>query len=118
MTGAAPEWIVRLSRRAHADYQDILTWTAEEFGELQASAYREVLSSAIDALADGPGIAGVKKRGDLGSGVLALNVSRGRNKGRHVIFFRVVTAEGRTIEVVRILYDAMDFARHLRGKET
>jgi toxin ParE1/3/4 len=118
MTGAEPEWIVRLSRRAHADYQDILTWTAEEFGELQASAYREVLSSAIDALADGPVIAGVKKRGDLGSGVLVLSVARGRSKGRHVIFFHVVPAQSHTIEVIRILHDAMDFARHIRGKKT
>jgi toxin ParE1/3/4 len=118
MTGAAPEWTVRLSRRAHADYQDILTWTAEEFGELQAFAYREVLSSAIDALADGPGTAGVKKRGDLGSGVLVLHVSRGRNKGRHVIFFHAVSSQTRAIEVIRILHDAMDFARHIRGKNT
>jgi toxin ParE1/3/4 len=107
-----------LSRHAHADYQVILTWTAEEFGELQASAYREVLSSAIDALAEGPKIAGVKKRGDLGSGVLALNVTRGRNKGRHVIFFHVVPSQSRTIEVIRILHDVMDFARHLRGGNT
>jgi toxin ParE1/3/4 len=116
MTGAAPDWTVRLSKRAHADYQDILTWAAEEFGELQASAYREVLSSAIDALADGPGVAGVKKRSDLGCSVLALHVAPGRNKGRHVIFFHVVPAQSHTIEVIRILHDALDFARHIRGK--
>ena len=117
MIRVAPDWTIRLSRRAHADYQDILTWTSEEFGELQASAYREVPSSAIDALAEGPGIAGVKKRGDLGSSILALHVARGRNKGRHVIFFHVVPSQSHTIEVIRILHDAMDFARHLRGKD-
>jgi|SRR5580692_4573933 toxin ParE1/3/4 len=110
-------WKVRLTGAAQADFDDALYWTALRFGTSQAGIYEETLSDAIDALAATPQIHGVKSRDDLLSGMMSLHVARNRRKGRHVVLFRVDKSRERTIEVLRILHDAMDFLRHLPAKE-
>ena len=51
-------WRVRLAAAAEADFHQILRWTAEHFGESQARAYADTLSAAIEALTEGPQVAG------------------------------------------------------------
>lgn len=76
--------------------------------------YEETLISALDALTAGPTIPGAKPVVDLPLGLLTLHIARRRRKGLHVIVFRVQRgSDGERIEVVRILHDAMDIARHL-----
>ena len=53
-------WTVRLSAAAEADYRQILRWTMENFGSVQARSYADILSSALNALSAGPAIIGVK----------------------------------------------------------
>lgn len=114
----APRWTVRLATAAEADFQDILEWTVDWFGAKQARVYALTLSSAIQALADGPTIAGVKAREDIGPDVSTLHVARGRRKGRHFIVFRARQARGNNvIEILRILHDAMDLQRHIDDQE-
>lgn len=103
-------WTVRLSDTADADYDDILRWTARRFGAGQAASYAELLAATLARLERGPSILGARHRDEIGAGLRTLHVGQ---RGRHVILFRVGSEVDRTIDVLRILHDAMDFARHV-----
>jgi toxin ParE1/3/4 len=105
---------VRLTAAAQADFQDILRWTLEHFGEAQARVYAETLSAALEALAAGPMVSGAKARNDIAKGLFTLHVARHGRKGRHFMMFRVGHDQGReVIEVLRLLHDAMDLPCHV-----
>ncbi len=104
-------WRVRLAEQAELDLLSITLWTVENFGTQQAEIYAQTLSLAIEALHDGPEVLGATVRDDLGLGVRALHVARQGRNGRHFVVFR--TAPEQTIEVLRLLHDSMDLARHL-----
>jgi toxin ParE1/3/4 len=105
-----------LAATAEADLQEILRWTAERFGEKQARVYAETLAAALDDLTEGPCVLGAKARDDIAEGILSLHVARSGRKGRHLVAFRVGrTEDGDLIDVLRILHEAMDLPRHLRG---
>ena len=108
----AEAWIPRLSPAAEADFDDIVRWTAGRFGTWQSERYREQLYRTIDALRSGPDVPGSRSRPD--SDIRILHTARFGRRGRHAVYFRVIGS--REIEVVRILHDAMDTARHLPGE--
>lgn len=105
-------WDVRLTDAARSDYREILLWTREHFGERQAGAYADALDDALVELSDGPALAGVKMREDLGRDLFLLHIARNMRRGRHFIAFQV-RGTARTISVLRILHDSMDLKRHL-----
>ncbi len=112
MTGE--NWRVRLSAAAVADFHAILDWTAERFGAAQARAYQQTLIDALDALRGGPKAIGARPRNDVGRDLYTLHVARNHRRGRHFILFRPMSSEaGGIVEVVRLLHDSMDLARHL-----
>lgn len=104
-------WQVRLAERAELDFFEIIAWTVENFGAHQAESYAETLTLAVESLHDGPGILGAKAREDLGPGIRTLHVAREGRRGRHFVVFR--EAEGQVIDVLRLLHDSMDLARHV-----
>ena len=104
-------WHVRLASQAEQDLFDIVSWTAKNFGIHQAEYYAETITLAIEALHDGPEILGIKSREDIGSGILTLHAARHGRKGRHFVVLNA--SEGRIINVLRLLHDSMDLARHL-----
>jgi toxin ParE1/3/4 len=104
-------WPVRLADQAELDFLDIATWTAENFGSRQAGEYSETVILAIEALTVGPEILGAKVREDVGPGICTLHVARQGRKGRHFVIFR--KAEEYTTDVLRLLHDSMDLARHI-----
>lgn len=106
-------WHPRLTDKAERDLKDIIRWTRGTFGNQQASIYREVVLRAIRVLENGPEPIGSKRREDLSPGLRMLHVTRGSARGRHFLLFRVSKTEAMQIDVVRILHDTMDFARHL-----
>jgi len=106
-------WQVRLANQAELDLLDIDTWTAENFGARQAEYYVETVMLAIEALHDGPEILGAKERDDIGPDIRTLHVARNGRKGRHFVVFKEVT--GQIIDVLRLLHDSMDLARHVSG---
>ena len=104
-------WAVRLAEKAEHDLLDALVWTTDQFGALQADDYLETLTLALEALTDGPNIVGSKVRDDIGLGIRTLHVARLGRKGRHLVVFRF--ADGQVIDVIRLLHDSMDLAKHL-----
>jgi toxin ParE1/3/4 len=108
---SAPNWRIRLSAAAERDFASILEWTNERFGARQARAYRDALEDGIGALGDGPDVPGAKRRDDIAAGIWSLHVARHHRRGRHFLLCRVT--DQRAIEIVRILHDSMDIARHL-----
>jgi toxin ParE1/3/4 len=103
-------WTVRLSETAEADYDDVLRWTMTRFGDAQAASYGDLLAMTLARLERGPTIAGVRQRDEIGVGLRTLHVGR---RGRHIILFRIGTEPDQTIDVLRILHDAMDLAQHV-----
>ena len=107
-------WTVRLAEAAGQDYQAILRWTVENFGRAQARTYAKTLSSALQDLSQGPTLAGVRPREEIGPCIHTLHVARRGRKGRHFIVFRVDPGlDAPVIEVLRLLHDSMDLPRHL-----
>ncbi|MDD5241065.1 MAG: type II toxin-antitoxin system RelE/ParE family toxin [Sulfuricella sp.] len=105
-------WSVRLAHQAEQDIQQILVWTAKQFGERQVEIYTETLSLALEALIEGPDVLGAQVRDEIASGIRTLHVARQNRKGRHFIVFRIY-AEG-VIDVLRVLHDSMDLQRYMK----
>jgi toxin ParE1/3/4 len=103
-------WRVRLGPAAELDFANILRWTTDSFGERQSRLYRDTLLRAIGDLANGPDVAGSRVRDEIMPGVRTLHVARHGRRGRHFLLYRVVG--GQTIEIGRILHDAMELRRH------
>ena len=106
-----PRWKVRLTAAAEDDFRSIVVWTAEHFGFEQALRYRATIFAALRELGDGPDTPGTLDRAELGRKLRSLHVARRGRRGRHVILF--AASEDDRIDIVRILHDSMDFARHL-----
>ena len=62
-------WKIRLAAQAVADFSDIVTWTAQTFGERQAETYTETLTLAIETLHHGPEQLAPKARDDIMPGI-------------------------------------------------
>jgi toxin ParE1/3/4 len=103
-------WQVRLTAAAERDYQSILSWTAEQFGEAQARSYAAILTAAILALAEGPDVLTAKPRDDIAPSLRILHAARFGRRARHMLLYRV--GPDTVIDVLRILHDAMDLERH------
>ncbi len=118
MSARPCSWTVRLTAAAEADFEEILRWTVEQFGEAQARIYAETISAALNDLAAGPTVVGARKRDQILKGLFTLHVARNGRNGGHFVMFRVGRAPDReVIEVLRLLHDAMDLQRHLPAAE-
>lgn len=105
-------WTVRLVAVSERDYQEVIKRSAQDFGPRQAEVYAETLELAINALREkGPKTIGVKEREEIGPGIFTLHAARRKRKASHFLVFRVL--EIQTIEILRILHDRMDLARHI-----
>lgn len=93
-----------LSATADADIANISAHTAREWGESGKRRYLADIQQRLVELRHRPGIG--RPRSDIRAGVRSI-VS-----GRHVIFY-IATSE--TIDVLRILHDAMDVHRHIKN---
>ena len=94
---------VVLTPDAEADINDMLLYTWHHWGEEQRNRYDAALERAIAALADFPE-AGVRMPRFFPG-------CRFRHVEHHVLYYRIV---GDVIEVVRILHERTDPARHFQ----
>ncbi|MCY4503543.1 MAG: type II toxin-antitoxin system RelE/ParE family toxin [Alphaproteobacteria bacterium] len=113
MTIGETPWRVRLAALAANDFHNIVRWTSERFGTIQARLYAETLMAALQTLESGPDVPGSRRRDEIASGLMTLHVARGRRRGRHLVLYRVGgSAVSPEIEVLRLLHDSMDLSRH------
>jgi toxin ParE1/3/4 len=118
MTPAERPWSVRLAATAETDFQSIIAWTLEQFGDLQARAYADTLSAALGALTAGPAVLGAIERTEIAKGLFTLHVARDGRRGRHFVLFRIGSdRKQRMIEVLRVLHDAMDVENRARDRD-
>lgn len=116
---AAPsERNLLLSAPARQDISHVLQWTQHAFGAAGRTRYEALISAALIDLRADPTRAGVRPREDIGASVYTYHLvsSRKRISGgqrvaqpRHLFIFRVSAT---TIEIARLLHDAMDFVQH------
>jgi toxin ParE1/3/4 len=111
MSGA--KWRPWLGAKATQDLIEIVEWSRNRFGPEQALSYRQTILAAIRELEQGPDFPGVRDRSEILPGLKSLHVARHGARGRHLVIFRVDPRGERFIEILRILHDAMDFARHV-----
>lgn len=111
---------VRIAALAFHDIGDIWIWTVGRFGHTAALRYEMLIDQAIADLADDPARPAAKKRPNLLPGVwfYHLAFSRAHVSGdqavkspRHFVMFRHL--QPGVIEILRILHDSRDLARHL-----
>ncbi|WP_375267580.1 type II toxin-antitoxin system RelE/ParE family toxin [Phenylobacterium sp.] len=112
---------VRLTPAAEQDIADLLDRSADQFGDAGRDRYEHLLETALRALAEGhPN--GSRERPELGPGLFAYHLrhSRGRarlgggravGRPRHFLIYRHPSHD--LVLVLRVLYDAMDLARHV-----
>jgi toxin ParE1/3/4 len=77
-------------------------------GSVQAREYARLIEEALVTIAAQPDRG--KSRDDIRPGILAHHISQRGRSARHILFYRV-NAKG-SVEIIRLLHDAMDFARH------
>lgn len=92
----------RLSPAAERDLESIWKYTREEWGLEQAERYIDLLTEALQVLADSPKSAPACDHIRAGY--------RRRLVERHTVYFRIMDYG---IAVIRVLHDRMDPPRHL-----
>jgi len=94
---------------ARRDVRDVLAYTRKQWGAAKYWEYRDLLRQALDEILADPSCG--KPLTPAFQGILGYHIGKPGRKARHVVCYRV-TSEG-DVELVRFLYDGMDFGRHL-----
>ena len=118
-------WKVILAPAAETDLAEILAWSAEAFGDAARRRYATLIVQAIEDLTVDPARVGVETRPEIAAGVQTYHLAHSRNRvppaagrviaPRHFLIFRL--RRDSAVEIVRVLHDSMDLARHLRLAE-
>jgi toxin ParE1/3/4 len=118
-----PSYEVRIAAPAFEDIGNIWVWTVGRFGHAAALRYEALIGQAIADLADDPVRLAAKERSDLLPGLWSYHLAFSRahvsddvavKSPRHFVIFRHL--QPGVIEIVRILHDSSDLARHLSAE--
>jgi plasmid stabilization system protein ParE len=110
----------RLTAAARADLRAILRTSRRRFGPDQALRYADLFHHAAGLAADTPQRPGSRDCGHVGIDVrsMHLGVAAGRlRSASHVILYRTIARSGTAIEILRVLHERMDPARHVGDAE-
>ena len=102
---------IHISDKAMHDIEAALAWTLEQFGERKYAEYREIIRLALIDIATNPNQAPAKHRPEIHPDARTFHLSRRGQRSRHFLLFRIV--DDQTIEIGRLLYDAMELSSHL-----
>lgn len=107
---------IEVAPEARKDIAAILRTSEHNFGKAARSRYRRLIQAAFAELQDNPSQAYVSKSTSLPVGLGLLHLRNARNSGevtnpRHYVVFRVV---GETVQIFRVIHDAMNVAERLR----
>lgn len=92
-----------LTKRAIEDLTSIWDYTFDQWSELQADNYYEMLLSNFKEIADNPSLG--KKYNEIKADLLGLQTNK------HIIFYRKIA--GNKVEIIRILHGTMDLKNRL-----
>jgi toxin ParE1/3/4 len=114
----------RLAGPARIDLAHILATCAGRWGTEDVQKYAAILAAAMRHVAAEPAGPLSRKRPDLRFGVRSFHIRHARSSADpaqvrrpvHVLYYRVA-ADG-VIEIVRVLHEKMDPARHLEESAT
>jgi len=108
------------SPRQHNATYDVLQWSAKKFGEHAAARYQALLKQAFRDIAADPECLGSQPRPELAKRVRAYHLRHSRDRTRSLLgivreprHFIIYRQRDRIIDIVRVLHDARDLARHL-----
>jgi toxin ParE1/3/4 len=114
-----PEFFV--SPLAELDVEAVLEWTKDRFGEDVRLRYKALLTRAILDVANNPELPGSHRRREIDSSARTYHVLHSRNhvdpqlrrirRPRHFLLYRT-RADG-SVEIGRVLHEAVDLPQHL-----
>ncbi|MBI1495111.1 type II toxin-antitoxin system RelE/ParE family toxin [Halocynthiibacter styelae] len=93
---------LQITLLARSDLMDIGRYTQETWGVAQRNSYLGALAHLFEQIASGE-VAG-RARSEIREGLFSTRCNR------HIVFYR--TGANAQIEVLRVLHERMDFARH------
>jgi len=108
-----------VSPLARRDVFDLARWSEVQFGRRARDRYLALIERTFVDLRTDPARPGVETRSELPPDIRIYHLRHGRskfarnqrvNKPRHFVVFRMMSE---AVEVVRVLYDAMDLPEHL-----
>jgi len=112
---------LRLSVLAEQDIENILAHSEANFGEKARLRYEALLEAAPNEIATDPDRTNVRQRNELGPGVKSYHLIHARDRARtrdgvvkrprHLLIFRISPPD--TLDIGRVLHDAMELADHL-----
>lgn len=97
------------SPQAKDDIKRILQYTIENWGEVQGWEYSALIEEALEIVGLDPKCGRPVNSGR--QGILRYHLKQAGRNARHIVFYRM-GVDG-TVEIIRLLHDAMDFNRHL-----
>lgn len=111
----------RLSRLAQSDLAHILATSASRWGPEARRRYSALLNIAMLEVADNPDSLTARDRADLARGIRAFHLRHARaddpeakvSRPVHIIYYRSIRPG--VIEIVRVLHERMEPARHIGG---
>ncbi len=111
---------VNVSSVASRDIAEILDWTFETFGEDAFLRYDGLITQAFRDIGEDPERPGTLQPWGFSAGVHVYHLSFSRERARsplgivrnprHFVAYRI---QGPVVNILRILHDARDLARHL-----
>ena len=113
-----PVYEVILAAPADRDFLEIMDWSLEHFGADAADRYESLIAQALADVGEDPFRPGAVKRSELPEGVYTYHLASSRERvtgdrvhtPRHFVMYRLV---GLRVEVLRLLHDSRDLARHV-----
>ena len=116
--------ILDLAPEAEADIDDILEWSVQHFGEAVRDGYEELIQVAIGRVVEDPNRVGSHTCPEFGPGVRSIHLASSRDhvgqgvhkvmKPRHFVFYRQI---GDTVQIVRLLHEAMNISKQFAPKK-
>lgn len=93
------------SSSAKQDVINIVYYTIDTWGERQATIYKNYLKAGEQTIKENPYTPLSQSREELQAKLRSLKVEK------HLIFYRL--RNKKTIEIIRILHESMDFKQHI-----
>ena len=110
-----------LTKAARGDIVDSLKRSVEGFGIAGRRRYQALIRKAIQDVAADPTRPGSRERSDLSPGMHSYHLAHSRERARtadgivrnprHILLYHCPDLQ--TVEILRVLHDAMDLLRHL-----